>query len=63
MFNSFILKNKMLALEELCIAPSACAPAFHVLVQDLSWQSVCKMLVYMSHCPTLRSAFGMSSGT
>lgn len=32
LFNSFILKPKILSLEELCTAPSACAPAFHVLV-------------------------------
>lgn len=38
MFNSFILKNITLSLEELCIVPSASGPSFHFLVEDLSWQ-------------------------
>lgn len=38
MFNSFILKNITLSLEELCRVPSASGPSFHVLVEDLSWQ-------------------------
>lgn len=60
MFNSFILKNTTLSVEELCILPSASGLSFHVLVEDLSWQCFQAISVDVSlFCTEI--SIGMSS--
>lgn len=44
MFNSIILKNITLSLEELCVVPSVSASSLHVLVEDLSWQCLSSLV-------------------